>query len=106
MSTVRSLAVSLLTWEARMVLRRYKPRIIAITGSVGKTSGKDAIFAALSDELHVRKSQKSFNSEIGVPLTILGLENAWRNPLRWIWNIVRGLWLLLMWHEYPRWLIV
>lgn len=106
MDALRSIAVFILTWEARMVLARYKPRVIAITGSVGKTSGKDAIFAALSGELHVRKSEKSFNSEIGVPLTILGLENAWSDPVKWIWNVLRGLWLVVMWQEYPHWLIV
>lgn len=106
MNLVRSIAVFILTWEARMALARYKPRVVAITGSVGKTSTKDAIYAALSDERHVRKSEKSFNSEIGVPLTILGLENAWRDPVKWIWNVLYGLWIVVVWHEYPRLLIV
>ena len=44
---------------------------MAVTGSVGKTSTKDAIYAVLAQGAHVRKSQKSFNSEIGLPLTIL-----------------------------------
>ena len=43
MSLFKKIIVSILTWEARMVLRRYQPRIIAITGSVGKTTTKDAI---------------------------------------------------------------
>ncbi len=106
MDAMRSFAVFILTWEARMVLLRYKPRVIAITGSVGKTSSKDAIFAALSPELHVRKSEKSFNTEFGVPLTILGLENAWRDPLKWLWNILRGLWFVVVWQEYPQWLVL
>lgn len=106
MDTFRTIVTFVLTWEARLVLLRYKPRVIAITGSVGKTSGKDAIFAALSPELHLRKSEKSFNSEIGVPLTILGLENAWRDPLKWLWNIARGLWLVVVPQEYPQWLVL
>ncbi|MBI4068200.1 UDP-N-acetylmuramoyl-tripeptide--D-alanyl-D-alanine ligase [Candidatus Kaiserbacteria bacterium] len=98
--------VFLLTWEARLVLSRYKPKVIAVTGSVGKTTTKDAIYAALSGSLHVRKSEKSFNSDIGVPLTILGLENAWRNPLLWGLNLARGLALLVRKKEYPAWLVV
>ncbi len=98
--------VFILTWEARMVLARYRPKVIAITGSMGKTTTKDAIYAALSDTLHVRKSEKSFNSELGVPLTILGLENAWKNPLRWAENIVRGLWLIIRKTSYPAWLVL
>ncbi|MEK9154436.1 MAG: UDP-N-acetylmuramoyl-tripeptide--D-alanyl-D-alanine ligase [Patescibacteria group bacterium] len=98
--------VLILTSEARMTLARYRPKVIAITGSMGKTTAKDAIYAALSDTLHVRKSEKSFNSELGVPLTILGLENAWKNPLRWAENIVRGLWLIIIKTSYPAWLVL
>jgi len=105
-SFFKKLVVHILTWEARLVLHRYKPRIIAVTGSVGKTTTKDAIFAALSPHLFVRKSEKSFNSELGVPLTILGLETGWRNPLRWLINIVRGALLVMMHSSYPQWLVL
>ncbi|QQG37536.1 MAG: UDP-N-acetylmuramoyl-tripeptide--D-alanyl-D-alanine ligase [Candidatus Kaiserbacteria bacterium] len=106
MDYFRSMLVQLLTWEARIVLSRRKPKIIAITGSVGKTSGKDAIYAALSDAYSVRRSEKSYNSEFGVPLTVLGLENAWRDPWRWILNVVRGLVLIFSRSPYPEWLIL
>lgn len=96
----------LLTWESRVVLMRYKPKVIAITGSVGKTTTKDAIFAALSGEIRARKSAKSFNSEIGVPLTILGCENAWNDPFKWFANIVRGFALVVFPHRYPEWLVL
>src|SRR5690242_14943401 len=93
----RMCVVAILTWEARGVLARYKPRVIAVTGSVGKTTAKDAIHAALSESLFIRKNQKSLNSEIGVPLTILGLENAWNSPLKWAVNILVGFWRLFSW---------
>lgn len=98
--------IFILTWEARIALRRHKPRIIAVTGSVGKTTTKDAIFAALSEEIHVRKSAKSFNSDIGVPLTILGLGNAWSNPFKWAVNLVRGLGVAVLPGDYPAWLVL
>lgn len=103
---VKKLVVWILTWEARLVLRTYRPRIVAITGSVGKTSAKDAIFAVVGKGAHARKSQKSFNSELGLPLTILGLPNAWQNPLGWAHNIFDGLLLLLFRAKYPEWLIL
>jgi len=106
MPFLKRCVVFILTWEARAVLLRYKPRIIAVTGSLGKTTTKDAIYAALSPSLLVRKSQKSMNSDIGVPLTILGLENAWNNPFKWISNIVRGALLLVLPQKYPAWLIL
>lgn len=98
--------VLLLTAEAKFVLKRHTPKIIAITGSVGKTSTKDAIFDVLSPFLHVRKSQKSFNSEIGIPLTILGISNAWNNPFLWLLNILRGAYVAFLSRKYPAWLIL
>lgn len=101
----KKIIIFILTLESKVVLFRFKPKIIAITGSVGKTSTKDAIFTALSNNLKVRKNQKSFNSEIGTPLTILGLENAWSDPILWIKNIFLGL-LVPFKKEYPEWLIL
>ncbi len=95
----------LLTLEARLVLSKYKPEIIAVAGSVGKTSTKDAIYSVLSRGRFIRKSDKSFNSEIGVPLTILGLHNAYSNPLGWLKNLVEGL-LLLLPNNYPEALVL
>lgn len=104
--TIRKAVVTILTWEAKAVLRRYKPRIIVVTGSVGKTSAKDAIYTALAANHFVRKSEKSFNSDIGAPLTILGVPNGWSNPVQWIRNILDGLLLILIKAPYPEWLIV
>lgn len=47
--------------------------VIAITGSVGKTSTKDMISSVLSQHYNVLKTQENFNNEIGVPLTIFQL---------------------------------
>ena len=105
-SLLRAIVVSIITLEARLVLAKYKPRIIAITGNVGKTSTKDTVYAALHDSLFVRKSMKSFNSDIGVPLTILGCENGWSNPLKWLANIGEGLALILFTNHYPKWLVL
>jgi UDP-N-acetylmuramoyl-tripeptide--D-alanyl-D-alanine ligase len=102
----KKIIANILKLESRLVLWKYKPRIIAITGSVGKTSTKDAVFAVLSKVAHVRKSEKSFNSEIGLPLTILGIPNGWNNPLVWVDNFFKGLWLFLAPHKYPKWLVL
>ena len=92
-SFFKKIIVVILTWEARLVLARYKPKIVAVTGSVGKTSAKDALAAVCAGRFRVRKSEKSFNSEIGIPLTILGLPNGWSNPFTWLKNIFTGLFL-------------
>ena len=89
-SLFKNWLIAILKCEARLALIRYRPRIVAITGSVGKTSTKDAIAYALAPFFSVRKSEKSFNSDFGVPLTILGLKNAVNNPFLWFTNLVVG----------------
>jgi len=88
------------------VLRTRQPFIIAVTGSVGKTGTKDAIYHVLQHSTTIRKSEKSFNSELGIPLTVLGLPNAWKNPLGWIWNIVKGFLLIIFPLAYPKLLVL
>ncbi len=105
-STFKNIIVHILTWEAKMVLRRYKPKIIAITGSVGKTSTKDAVYTALAPYTHVRRSEKSYNSEMGVPLSILGLPNGWTNPILWARTLLSGFGLIVLPHKYPQWLVL
>ncbi len=105
-TTLKKIIAYILQIESRLVISKYKPKIIAITGSVGKTSTKDAIYAVISGVSYVRKSDKSYNSEIGLPLTILGLPNGWNNPFTWLKNILKGLWLLIIPHQYPKWLVL
>ncbi len=103
---LKKLLIGLLMLEARAVVKRCKPHIVAVTGSVGKTSTKDAIYSVIAMGSYVRKSEKSFNGDIGLPLTILGQPNPWNNPLRWIENVVDGLFLALSASRYPQWLVL
>ena len=53
----------------------YNIPVIAITGSVGKTSTKDIVASVLKTKFKVLKTQGNLNNHIGLPLTILKLEN-------------------------------
>ena len=57
---------------AREYRRQSDYKVVAITGSAGKTTTRQIIFHALSQRFHVYQSPKSFNNEIGLPLTLLG----------------------------------
>lgn len=103
---IRSLIVRVLSWEAETVLKKYKPVVIAVTGNVGKTSTKEAIAAILEPHFKIRKSEKTYNSEFGVPLTILGLKTGWNNPFLWIKNIIEGLFPILFTYNYPTHLVL
>src|SRR3989344_647763 len=105
-TTLKKIIYFILQLEARLVVWKYKPKIIAITGSVGKTSTKDAIYAVLKGVTYVRKSEKSYNSQIGLPLTILGVPNGWNNLHLWLRNLAKGLWLVVYPHKYPEWLVL
>jgi len=89
-----------------LIVRKYKPVIVMVTGSVGKTSTKDAVAAALSSTLFVRGSEKSYNSEFGVPLTIIGAKNGWSSVFGWLRVFKEGLALLLLPNHYPKVLVL
>lgn len=105
-SVFKKIIAIIIKYEAILIIKKYKPKIIAVTGSVGKTSTKDAIFAVMSSTFFVRKSEKSYNSEIGIPLTILGVTNGWYNPVKWLENILKGLELIIYNSKYPEWLVL
>jgi len=102
----KAIIVSIITLEAKLILKKHKPKVIAIIGSVGKTTTKDAIYTAIVPSLHVRKSQKTLNTDVGIPLTIMGCESGWLNPLTWLKNIFQGIYVLLLETNYPDWLII
>lgn len=103
----KTIIVKILQLEAILVLKKYRPKIIGITGSVGKTSTKDALASVLSQGLFVRASEKSYNSsDFGVALTILGCRSAWNDFFGWLEIIIYGLVLLVKKQRYPDWLIL
>lgn len=57
---------------------RFSIPVIGVTGSAGKTSTKDIIAALLGTSQEVLKTIGNFNNEIGVPLTLLGLNSSHR----------------------------
>ena len=57
---------------AREYRRQAGYKVVAITGSAGKTTTRQIIYHALSRRFGVHQSPKSFNNQIGVPLTLLG----------------------------------
>ena len=60
---------------ARIKRQQYQIPVIAITGSVGKTSTKDVIAEVMAQKYKVHKTQGNQNNRIGVPLTIMGLKD-------------------------------
>src|SRR5437588_11592393 len=59
---------------ARAILERWHPTVIAVTGSVGKTSSKEAIAAVLASNFATFKSWQNYNDLLGLPLSLGRLE--------------------------------
>ena len=71
---------------SKIVLWKYNPEIVAVTGSVGKTSTKEAIYRVLKPHFNARRNLRNYNNEIGVPLTILDIETGGHSIKKWLIN--------------------
>ncbi len=91
---------------AQLTLWRYKPQIIGVTGSVGKTSTKEAIYTVLRTKYSVRCNKKNYNNEIGVPLTILNQETGGKSLWLWLKTILISFFGILYSKDYPEILIL
>ncbi|QBO36063.1 UDP-N-acetylmuramoyl-tripeptide--D-alanyl-D-alanine ligase [Periweissella cryptocerci] len=61
---------------ARAYLAKLNPKVVAVTGSNGKTTTKDLIAAIGSTQYNMIKTPENFNNEIGTPITILRMEQS------------------------------
>lgn len=99
---VRTVGLRIVACEARMALLRHRPRIVAVTGSVGKSSTKDLVASVLRRRYTVRESPEN---EINLPLVVLGLPYVRENLRRGLVNAWKGLFAMFMPH-YPQWLVL
>lgn len=80
--------------------RKYTGDVVAVTGSVGKSTAKEYIASVLSSRFRTLRTPLSFNNEIGVPSTLLLLEKKWqmvvlemgmrkKGDLKWLCDIAQ-----------------
>ncbi len=79
-----------LRFWARIYLQRAQPQIVAVTGSAGKTSTKEAIFEVLKVRFSqdVRKSSGNLNTKNGVGLAVLGFKKSPEIFYQWLWPLI------------------
>lgn len=105
--SMRQLLNNFIAGLARRILAKYKPKIIGITGSIGKTSAKEAVFLVVSQKYRARKSEKNFNNELGLPLAVIGVgEPPGRSAFAWLKVFTKALWQILFKVKYPEVLVL
>jgi UDP-N-acetylmuramoyl-tripeptide--D-alanyl-D-alanine ligase len=70
------------------MVTRFRPKIIAITGSVGKTTTKHAIAHVLKRRFSVLQTFGNYNTEFGLPLSILELKAPSNKSIASWWNLI------------------
>ncbi len=63
---------------ARYYRDKFGVKLCGVTGSVGKTSTKDMIYAVLSSEFNTLKTEGNFNNDIGLPKTLFRLDDSYK----------------------------
>lgn len=91
---------------AKLILKKYKPKVIGITGSVGKTGTKEAINYLLRDKFFVHTNPKNYNNEFGLPLTIIGSLSPKKSVLGWLKVFLKAFNLIIFKKKYPQILIL
>jgi aspartate/methionine/tyrosine aminotransferase len=88
----RRAGTALLRHGARVHLARTGPRIVAITGTQGKTVIKRTVAELLGRRLRVRANPLSYNTAVGLPLAVLGRQLDTRRPGRAARDLAAALW--------------
>lgn len=89
---LRQIVLGMLTMLARVRLRRLRLFVVGVTGSVGKTTTKEAIFHVLKTRYQVFRSEKSYNTDFGLPLTILEQKSGFSSAGAWVKTMLGALW--------------
>lgn len=92
---------------AKLIIWRYQPKVVGISGSIGKTTAKEAINLVLEDKYRVRTSYKNYNNEFGLPLTIIGSKSPGKNYFAWLGVFIKAFCLLVYKNKkYPEILVL
>lgn len=100
-SLLKKFIVFLMLAEARLILKRRAPVIIAVTGNVGKTSTKEAIFTVFSQRFRTAKNKKVYRGEADIAAIILGLEPTQVRLIEWLISPLQGVLRIIFPDPYP-----
>lgn len=86
----RSVIVAILGWQVRRLRRKHDFKVVAVVGSIGKTSTKFAIAQVVGTSRKVRFQEGNYNDLVSVPLVFFGLPiPSLFNPVAWLITIFK-----------------
>jgi UDP-N-acetylmuramoyl-tripeptide--D-alanyl-D-alanine ligase len=90
-SALKNLVVNTLGWQLKRLTKKNKIFVIAVAGSIGKTSTKFALAHVLSQSFKVRYQEGNYNDAVTVPLIFFGQkEPSLHNPFGWAWVFLKN----------------
>lgn len=90
----------LLVGWAKKRLKKSRPIVVGVTGSVGKTTLKELLHHVLSKKYAVLKSAGNFNTELGLPLSVLQIKETPSSRFFWPWLLIKA-WWNCHWRPFP-----
>ena len=92
-----------LKFLAKIVLKKFRPKIIAVCGSTNKSTAVAAMARVLSPQMEAAASPKNYNAEIGIPLSILRIVPEGASKIeRWSSIALRALQQVFSLKTYPK----
>ena len=96
----KNIITNIFVFQMKQIVKKHQPKIVAVVGSVGKTSTKYATATILSQKYRVMVQDGNYNTPISVPFIFLGRSlPALRNPFGWLAAWVAG--QKIVWGKYP-----
>lgn len=81
---MKFIVIKILNILSKKILAKYNPVVIGITGSVGKSSVKKAIYEVLKNRQTIACNKNCYRADIGIPLAIIGVESGGRSIGKWL----------------------
>lgn len=104
----KKFVIKVLALEARILLWRKKPEVIAITGSAGKTSTKEFLRKLLEIDFDVLAPEEGYNTEFGAPMALFGQKTPKNinSIFAWLAILVKLFFKALFVGDYPQKVII
>lgn len=83
---------------AKFILWRHRPKIVIVTGSIGKTCTREAIFSVLKRKFRVKRNRDGKNERRDIIFNILGIEEIRKNPFKGVAGFLKAIFSL---GDYP-----